>query len=366
MQGGPPLTSGAPDREVTDLARDVGVALLFDESIRAFRMSTGALIWNLRPYAPCRSLILGGSHVYVACGEKVLSYATVSGAETELVSQDASEVVVAGELVVAIEGRTGQVSAFENSTNKLIARRKLFQIPAREFDAALVAAPSINGICGYAIYRDEASPHQWACHLGCFDRQLEPLWSKTVSFPLPKSSDDPFYAARKLVRQTGPRHFVLAPGSLETAGQTPEPKRPGLVVRWKDGDTEPFDDHLFATIESPNGHRINTPEILSVFQNGFGTISTYEPSARLADVVSNGTRSFAVILQRSRTSLAGFNVSDQRVIFQIPIPPGEMGWDLEMIGGYPVLRNHFNHRRRVTIHAPESGEVLYQDERDHQ
>jgi hypothetical protein len=95
----------------------------------------------------------------------------------------------------------------------------------------------------------------WGLKAGCFDGRLSPVWSKVVSFDLPPEPGAGVPEPSFAIRQEGPCHFVLN----DDPARRPGPGRgKGLVLRWKDGRVEEFDDHTFATIDDGSCQRVTS------------------------------------------------------------------------------------------------------------
>jgi hypothetical protein len=362
MQPGAIVTDGAPDQELSDPDSDLAVVLQYDGRLRGFRLSTGAQVWSVSPYAPCRTVVLGGPHVYAACGDKLLSYGKADGSFSELKQAGASEVVVAGALLASLDHRTGHASLFETATNRLIADKRLPEIE-RPWHFGLVPVSSVDGVCSYGVHMDAAVPNGWACRVGCYDRRLSLLWGNSVSFTLPADPDAlDSLGTSELIRQTGPSHLVLA--SVPASNSKHKGRSPGAVVRWRDGRVTYTDDGTFATVEDAHGERFTTAEVLRMFTDLPGPANDkLDWDFRDANIVGDGERTFALIVQKGRTALAALEVATGRVLFRVHVPLGYRGWKLELAGGLPIVRTDLGKSWRATVHDPGTGRVLYRDER---
>jgi hypothetical protein len=339
-----------PDEEITDVDGDVGVVRLKDMRIAAFRLSTGELVWQRVPFAPCRKLLLAGSKIYAGCGDQVVSYAVQSG-EAKVVDAGpgAKTPLLAGPFLVSPhEG--GRVELYDSRTDKLRASQVLPEL-ARAFHQYILANPVSDGVCALGLV--VLSANRLTYRAGCYDDRFRPQWTKALPMTLPH---DPVYD----VRQLGPRFLVLdnqySVLDPSIKGGTPR----GLLLRWRDGEVTQVHDQTPATFETPRGDRL-IPDS-DVFGKTRSLVVEHEEiPLRQAQVDGDDRRTFALIANGA-TGLAGIDRATGRTLFLVPVALGGL-WKLEMADGLPVVRTQFVDRWEITVFDPTTGRVVYRDAR---
>jgi len=341
-----------PDAEITDPSTGTAVVLSVDSSLAGYRLSSGQAVWTGKGDGPCRHLALAGRHVYSACGDALYSFASESG-ERHIVDAGPDvrdPIVVDGGAGIASVHGDGRVSIYDSGNEHKVASRLLPEI-ARAMHPRVVA--TAGGVCAIGLGKRSG---RLSYHAGCYDRGLEPRWTKWL--PLKLTPDVQFGVA-----QLGPRYLVLDDQESVLDPSLPAGPGDGWVLRWTDGELTPSQHGTFATIESPNGTRLTpSPDIFSqtvrldsVASNGAGF------QRREAQVVSAGGRAYALVVNHA-AGLAGVDTSTGQTLFLVPLRLGET-WSLEVADGYPVVRTRFRNSWIATIHDPTSGTIVYRDER---
>jgi hypothetical protein len=340
-----------PDQEVTYVGHDVAVVLLEDSRLQGFRLSTGELLWERTTFAPCRKLLLARSKVHSGCGNKVLSFETATGKQ-QVVDKGpyaGDPILVSGGATVAVPGNKGRVALYGSTTGQLLASKVVPEI-SRGFQSDVLANPGSPGICVLGLVG--SAKNSFTYRAGCYDEKLEKRWTESFVFP----GDRPIS-----LRQLGPEHLVLDDQeSILDPSVPPGPGR-GLVVHWRDGQEHPFDDKTFATLENVAGERLQTDSDIFALTRTLAPADPLHYPARLATVVSDAARAFAIIVNGT-TALAGIDRSSGHVLFLVPVSVGPV-WTLDVAGGMPIVRSRFNDRWEVTIHDPVTGSVRYRDSR---
>jgi hypothetical protein len=364
LQRGVSVTDAAPDEEVSDVESDVGVVVTASGDLSAFRLSSKDHLWTKRFDPPCGPPVIAGPHLYTDCEGRLRSFAVVDGASAVLDrGPDVDQVLVNGGYVAA-HHVTGMVSVFERATQKAVTRKVLPELTTAPRGGELIVSPEVDGWCARGFIRNHGASQRWAFRLGCYDHHLTRLWSKSVSFDLPpepnRSSNEPLFA----IRQQGPCYFVANDQPFTFAS---DGRGKGLIVRWSRGQVEVFDDHTFATVETPRCERLTSPTALQALTRTVPPDPRQEAfQTRSALTASDAHRAFALIIDGA-TRLTGVDLTTQRVLFVTAVPLGAVRQKLDIIAGYPVIRTRFlgtaGQFWRASIHHPDTGRVLYEDER---
>ena len=339
-----------PDEEITDVSDDIGVLLLRDSTIAAFRLTSGELVWERTPDAPCRQLLLAGARVYAGCGDKLLSYSVKNG-DQKVVDDGphAMNPLIAGPVVVSPRDN-GQINLYDSVGDKPLASKVLPEL-AGAFHRYVLANPGSGGVCVLGLVAISAK--HFTYRAGCYDDMLTLQWTRSLSMKVPRDS---IYD----VRQLGPYFLVLDDQySVLDPARPPGPGQ-GLVLRWRDGEVTRFKDKTFGTLENVQGERLSSD--VGVFSRTRDLANEHEDiPLRQAKVAGDGRRAFALIVNGA-TALAGVDRATGREIFLVPVLLGG-SWKLEIADGMPVVRTRFADRWVVTIHEPTTGSVLYRDTR---
>jgi hypothetical protein len=341
--------TGPPDEEVTSPVSDVVVARFANWQMRAFRLSTGAPLWEETPEAPCRNLLVRGSRIYSGCGNKVLAREIDSGQVTVVdPGPDARKPILTAHSIVSLHER-GRLDIYDLQTRRRRASRVLPELRQAVHQDVLVD-PAFDGICVLGLVSKTTTQGEYRA--GCYDEQLVSRWRKTFSMRVPH---DALYD----VRQLGPRFAVLDDQSSIDRDQALDQGR-GAILRWRDGELTPLDDRTFATVEDSSGERIPAKDD-DIFHRArtIGT-PTFE-GPRQAQVVSDDQRAFALIDNRG-LALAGVDRATGRTLFVVPIARADIS-RLDIASGLPVIRSQHIDRWVVTVYDPSTGKALYQDAR---
>lgn len=342
------VSPGVPDFELNRPDLDFAVTYQVYGPFEGFRPSTGAKLWSERALPPCGSPVISGVHVYAQCEGNVLSYDIGNGSVQ--VVDSANEEMAANESMMVTVSRRGRLRVFDALSNRLLAQRMLPWFK-QSTHVELVLAPSQTNIC--LVSRDAVSDHP-VHSARCYDADLAPLWKRSVLQPT--SRGEPMFD----IRQRGPHHLVLDDQDVDAEH---EAKGRGLVLRWRDGAVTRFDDGTFATIEDERGERITEPKALEVFNSTVGLLHQYWAYyGRRAWIAASGDRIF-VLATNDSTGLAAIDAKTGRQIFVVQLPLGHSS-SLEVAGGYPIVRTQDQRMLwHATVHDPDTGRVLYRDER---
>jgi hypothetical protein len=347
------LTEAPPDEELTTADEARAILLGCDGRLRGWDLVREGPAWTKGARVPCQHLVFGGGHVYAVCGDAFVSFRVGDGATQALdTGRGVMEGVAVGSLV-AVRNSRGLVMLFDTASNRRVARKMLPEL-ARALHPQLFASPGASGPCAVAHKMDPKEPNGWAYRIGCYDRRLERLWKRTISFPL-----DP-EATYFMVRQAGPHHVVLDDQPLDEKGRG---QGRGVTVRLRDGTISEFANGTFATLEKRDGQRVTVPAVLDLLHPPSKPAWDHPGFAfRGARVASDGERAYALIVNET-TELAGVELSSGRVLFRVPVALGNAVWTLEMARGFPIVRSRSEREWRASIHDPATGRVLYEDQR---
>jgi hypothetical protein len=360
------LTDSLPERELNSLVRDLSIIELRNGALEAYKISTGTRIWHAQMPAPSVALVLVGEHVYALCNNRVVAYRLSDGSSTTLsISATVRDLIAHGANLLAADDE-GRVTVFEAVNNEKLASRVLPELEGSTLDDALVSHPD-GAIC---VVGQSSDPRASALHgiqmpstfaLGCYDRELGSIWRKEVKFDV-LPGEAPYQ-----VVQLGPYHLVLE-DQPNPGEDTPEVAGRGAIVRWRDGAVTAFSDHVFGTIEDANGDRLTTAPAADAFKAPIEPHWEREAiGVDRAIVRRSASRAYVLIAQGDKaTGLSAFDTATGKPLFRTPVPLGASSWQLEIVGGYPIVRTSFIQnveKTRVTIHDPDTGAVLYQDER---
>jgi hypothetical protein len=347
------LAEVPPDEELTTADGTSAVLLLRDGRMQGWKLPGEGAAWTRGSGAPCQGLVAGGPHLYAVCGNAFVSFRVGDGAAEELDGgPEVMDGIAVGSLV-AVRKSAGRVALFETATNKLVARKALPEL-SRALHAELVTSPTVSGPCLVAHERGKKVPNRWGYRIGCYDNRLQPVWNRTISFPL-----DP-EATYDMVRQAGPYHVLLDDQPPQDRWKS---KGRGVTVRLRDGAVDEFADGTFATLEKRDGERVMAPVILDLLRRPLNpTTENHGFLHRHARVASDGERAFLLIVNE-RTELAGVELGSGRILFRVPVTLGTSVWTLETARGLPIVRSRSTREWRATIHDPVTGRVLYEDRR---
>lgn len=346
------LTETPPDEELTTADEARAILLGCDGRLQGWDLAREGPAWT-KSARGCQHLVLGGPHVYAVCINKFMSFQVGDGASRTL--DDGPEVMegVAVGPLVAVRSRSGRVTLFDAATNSQVVRKALPEL-VRALHPQLFASPGASGPCVVAHKMDPKLPNGWAYRIGCYDRRLERLWKRTISFPL-----DP-EATYFMVRQAGPHHVVLDDQPLDERGRG---QGRGVTVRLRDGTISEFADGTFASLEKRGGERVTAQAVLDLLRPPPKPAWDHPGFAfRSARVAVDGERAYALIVNES-TELVGVELSSGRVLFRVPVALGNADWALELARGFPIIRSRSEREWRASIHDPSTGRVLYEDQR---
>jgi hypothetical protein len=358
------ITDSAPEEESSDPGSDFGVLVTGRGELAAYRLSTKDRLWTRSFNLPCRSLVAVRGFVYAECDGQLRSFARGDGATKVLDRGPDVDQVVSGGGYLAVHHRSGVVAVFDGERQTVVARKPLAELLHAPAGGQLLVSPVVEGWCVLGFSRTGARRQVWAYKLGCYDWRLSRLWSKAISFDLPPEANTTDSDPLGAIRQDGPCRFVANDQPLRYPGRG---RGKGIVVRWRDGAVEHFADHTFATIDQAGCERSTVPAVLNVFAMKVAPDPRQEEFPISSAVVAqDGHRAFALIMDGA-TRLAGVDLAAQKVLFVTAVPLGAAAQKLDIVGGYPVVRTRFlgNPRQywRASIHDPETGRVLYEDER---
>ena len=341
-----------PEEELNLPASDLVVVRTRNGRLGAFRLSTGARLWQQTPDAPCRGLLVAGTSVYAGCADKVVARAIETGQATVIdAGPQALDPVLAGD-AIAVAHDDGHLDLYDLATGQRRGARVIREF-ARASVMRVLANPSGEGVCVLGFW--PLSPRRAAYRAGCYDARLAPRWTRTVSMMLPR---DAIYD----VRQLGPRFLVL---DDQYSPYDPE-RSPGIgrgvLLRWRDGQITPFDDQIFATLDDASGERLPASSD-DVFHRA-RELAGDHPSAgvREAQVAGDDKQTF-VLIQNGGVALAAVDRAGNRTRFLVAVPAAHAP-KLEIAAGMPVIRSHLDDRWLVTVHDPATGKLLFQDARD--
>jgi hypothetical protein len=360
------LTETPPEIEVTVPDADLAIVRVRDAGmghLQAFRLSTGASLWRKEPFRPCRDIWVAEGRVYGFCGDKLLSYSLADGGLAVVdPGPQVVEATVRGRLVAAYRD-DGVVSLYRAGTNRRLASNRLPEL-ARALDGGLVIPRSSEGLCVYGRHVPERPPGSWAYKLGCYDGALSPRWRKSVSFRLSPevAHADLLTITSQMVHQEGPYHLVL-----NDQQEVDQKQVNGVVVRWRDGLSTTFQDHTYATLEDERGERVPAPGALAAFAGGATTDVEHDFfGSSNAAVAYDRSRAYVLITDNRSPQLVAVDLRSARVLFRVPLRLGVLSHTLEVAEGLPIVRTQLwtkPSRWRATVHDPETGRVLYEDER---
>lgn len=343
-----------PDEEISDPSADVAVLLSVQSRLSGFRLSSGRALWTSKVDAPCRHLVLAGRRVYSGCGDSLYSFGSDSGKQNVVdAGPDVRDpVLVDGGAVIASVHGDGRVSLYSAGADQKLASKALPEI-ARAMHPRVLAAPAGGGVCAIGLGRRSG---RMAYRAGCYDRALEPLWTKWL--PLKLTRDVQFEIA-----QLGPRYLVLDDQESVLDPSLPPGPGNGWLLRWKDGELTPFNGEAFATVESPDERPLTPlPDVFARTARLDSVASSGAPFRRReAEVVSTRDKAYAIVMNRA-AGLAGVDRKSGRTLFLVPLRVGDI-WSLEIIDGYPVVRTRFTSSWLATVHDPMTGAIVYRDER---
>lgn len=165
-----------------------------------------------------------------------------------------------------------------------------------------------------------------------------------------------------MVHQDEPHHLVL-----NDQQEVDQKQVNGVVVRWRDGLTTTFQDHTYATLEDDRGERVLAPGALAAFAGGASTDVEHDffGSSNAAVAYDRG-RAYVLVTDNRSAGLVAVDLRAARVLFRVPLRLGVLPHTLEVAGGFPIVRTQLWTKPpmwRATIHDPDTGRVLYEDER---
>jgi hypothetical protein len=356
-------TASVPREELTDPGSGVAIARLKEGGwgqVEAFSLATGKSLWRKAPPVPCDRLVLGRQRCYALCGDRLVSFALATGSE-QVVDRGpgVQGSVITGSLLASYT-RT-RVSLIDLETQETRQSKRLAELAGAD-DPAIVPNPAAPGVCVYGRFVGRGLRRGWGFKMACYDGQLSSMWRRAVSFDIsPGKAEDIYALTSEMDRQAGPHHLVLSDQQEQD-----DTRSTGVIVRWRDGQVTPVNDRVFATLEDSHGERITDPAALAVFAPPPGPTpeqETFGPSE--ASVRVDRNRAYVLSVNRGG-ALSAVDLVTRKIIFRVPISLGNGHWSLEVASGLPIVRTRFTERRqrwRATIHDPDTGRILYEDER---
>jgi hypothetical protein len=133
------------------------------------------------------------------------------------------------------------------------------------------------------------------------------------------------------------------------------------VLRWRDGEVTHFSDNTIATVEDATGERVVDPVVSQMFGAAPTGAPINAPAYEDAVVRRDGDHAF-VLQRRTHPSLARLDLEPRALRYQLPLKlEGED--KLEILAGIPVVRSSPMDMKWVRVFDPETGRLVYEDQR---
>jgi outer membrane protein assembly factor BamB len=358
------LVAEPPAIEIADARVEHAYILDRAGALRAFVVADGRELWSVTPKPVCRRLLQDERRVFCVTANDVVAYDKATPAAHGLVSSPkaiADALAVGEQLVVLFE--KGDISVIDPGTGAVRAIGGVTPAAVPKGSGlgagSIVAAPTGDGICTFAIVESTIAPLTFSHEVACYDLRLTKRWSNNLTVP---------QEARALgVQQLGPRYLVLA--TYQWAYTSAHAR--SRVVRLSDGHVLDLDGkEVTATLDGPNGALValvSRESLLRPDGTDWPPAAGQPPSLFFAEdalAVYDGRR--LALHARNSNSLLGVDGSSGKVLWKVqselPHSP-----TLELIGEDLLLRATNDDAETTTsgafIYDAQKGTLRYRDVR---
>jgi 3',5'-cyclic AMP phosphodiesterase CpdA len=332
-----------------------------DYRLEAFRVSSGARLWQDAQQRACYSFYFSESHVYVHCIDGLFAYERTTGTRTVVYAgHDMSELLHSDE-VLAVQRDNGRVRLFDQATHKLLVEKTLKELAPQKHTTHLLPFPGGSGLCAIGEVFDRAvdtPSHNYM--LGCYDAQLRSRWSRKPHFEL--VAGERHYH----VRHIGPRYVVFDDqfGLDDDEAERPRIIGRGAIIDMLDGSQTNFDDNIFTTLQDPQGQLVVDADLLAIFRHDLSAKPIQSGFAHDEAWIERAeTRTFVLMRRERYSALSAIDWTTRKVLFWTEVPLGPARTTLEIVDGKPLVRTVIADMWNATIHDPNTGAVLYHADR---